>query len=323
MLQQSRKGPVDGPFRFWEDSPKMATADKSTQGALHSAVMHLLRPLVRILLNHGVPFATFAEIARWVYVEVADKEFGIEGRKQTDSRISIITGLTRKDVARVKAVEKPEDRASALSYNRAARVVSAWARDYPMEGTASGVAPLPLEGSRRSLADLVRRHSGDMPVRAVVDELLRVGAIRLRDSGEAELLHRHYLPPQGERRKLVYLGDDVADLIATIGHNLAAKPADTMFQRKVFYDNVPLEHLPAVRAAARKRGEAAIDALVGEMAAHDRDANPKVAGTERYRAMVGIYYHEELFAGGEEAPSPAPDASRAKPKRSSGSKGNK
>ncbi len=277
----------------------MAAADKSALGALQSAVMHLLRPLVRILLNHGVPFSTFAEIARWVYVEVADKEFGIEGRKQSDSRISVITGLTRKDVARIKNVEKPEDRASGLSYNRAARVVSAWVREYPLEGTASGVAPLPLEG-RRSVSELVRRHSGDMPVRAVVDELLRVGAIRLRDTGEAELMHKHYLPPQGERRKLVYLGDDVADLIATIGHNLTAKAPDTMFQRKVFYDNVPEEHLPAVRTAARKRGEAAIDALVNEMAVHDRDANPKIEGTKRYRTMVGIYYHEELFAGGAE-----------------------
>jgi hypothetical protein len=292
----------------------MATADKNALGALHSAVLHLLRPLVRILLNHGVPFSTFAEIARWAYVEVADKEFGIAGRKQSDSRISIITGLTRKDVARIKNVEKPEDRASALSYNRAARVVSAWARDYPMEGTVSGVAPLPLEG-RRSVSELVRRHSGDMPVRAVVDELLRVGAIRLRDTGEAELLHRHYLPPQGERRKLVYLGDDVADLIATIGHNLKAKPAETMFQRKVFYDNVPEEHLPAVRSAARKRGEAAIDALVTEIASHDRDANPKAEGTNRYRTMVGIYYHEELFTeGGEPADAPPAGTPRKKEK---------
>ena len=285
----------------------MANAADTERRALHSAVMRLLRPLVRILLNHGVPFNTFAEIARWVYVEVADREFGIEGRKQTDSRVSVITGLTRKDVARIKKLDKPEDQASALSYNRAARVVSAWAREHPMEGTASGVAPLPLEG-RRSLAELIHRHSGDMPVRAVVDELLRVGAIRLRDEGHAELLHRHYLPPQGERRKLVYLGDDVADLIATIGHNLEAPPDQAFFQRKVFYDNIPQEHIAAVRAVARKRGESAIDALVHDMASHDRDATPRVDGTGRFRAMVGIYYHEEMFMDGQ--PDPAPRRKR-------------
>jgi hypothetical protein len=272
--------------------------DKDGRSALHSAVMRLLRPLVRILLDHGVPFATFAEIARWVYVEVAENDFAIAGRKQTDSRISVITGLTRKDVARIKKVDKPEDEAAALSYNRAARVVSAWVRNYPMEGTSSGVASLPLDG-RRSLAALIHKYSGDMPVRAVIDELLRVGAIRIRESGEAELLHRHYMPPQGERRKLVYLGDDVADLISTIGHNLTAKPADALFQRKVFYDNIPAEHLPSVRAVARKRGEAAIDALVNDMGAHDRDANEKVDGEGRFRAMVGIYYHEEMLTPGK------------------------
>jgi len=293
--------------------PVPVPSDTESRGALHAAVMTLLRPLVRILLNHGVPFTTFQEIARWVYVEVAEKHFALPGRKQTDSRVSILTGLTRKDVARIRRVEKPDDRAEALSYNRAARVVSAWVRDYPMEGTVSGVSPLPLEGEA-SLSSLIRRYSGDMPVRAVMDELLRVGAIRIRDNGEADLIYRHYLPPVGERRKLVYLGDDVADLISTIGHNLEAPPSKTLFQRKVFYDNIPVEHIEAVRAVARKRGEAAIDALVHDMAAHDRDVNPKIEGTARIRAMVGIYYHEEMFTP-ETSQSAPRGMKRGRPRR--------
>ncbi|HET9577366.1 MAG TPA: DUF6502 family protein [Usitatibacter sp.] len=271
-----------------------ALPEAANRDALYSAVLRLLRPLVRILLNRGVPYNMFAEIARWAYVDVAAREFSIPGRKQTDSRVSVLTGLTRKEVARIKGLEKPEDRAAELSYNRAARVMSAWIREYPMEGTASGAAPLPLEG-RHGFSELVRRHSGDMPVRAVIDELERIGAVRTRDSGEIELLTRHYIPQQGQKRKLVYLGDDVADLIATIGHNLEAKPSEAMFQRKVFYDNVPEEQLEAQRALARRRGEATVDALVREMAAHDRDANPKLQGTGRHRAVVGIYYHEAPY----------------------------
>ena len=290
-----------------------APVETDARGALHAAVMRLLRPLVRILLNHGVPFDTFQEIARWVYVEVAEKDFALPDRKQTDSRVSVLTGLTRKDVARIRKVEKPEDRAAALSYNRAARVVSAWVREYPMEGTVNGVSPLPLEGPD-SLSDLIRRHSGDMPVRAVVDELLRVGAIHVRDSGEAQLVQRHYLPPPGQRRKLVYLGDDVGDLIATIGHNLESPPEKAFFQRKVFYDNIPQEHIAAVRAVARKRGESAIDALVHDMAAHDRDATPRIDGTGRFRAMVGIYYHEEMFTDGKPDRAPGAKPGRRKEK---------
>jgi Family of unknown function (DUF6502) len=101
----------------------------------------------------------------------------------------------------------------------------------------------------------------------------------------------------------------VADLIATIGHNLDARPGRAFFQRKVFYDNIPEERMAQVREAARKRGESAIDALVSDLAVHDRDANPKVDGTGRMRAMVGIYYHEAVF-------TPAESASTGRAKRS-------
>ena len=259
--------------------------------ALLAAVLHLLKPLVRILLRHGVPHSTFAEVARWAYVEVADKHFALPGKKITDSRISVLTGLTRKEVARIRAETLPEDTESFQSYNRAARVVSAWALEYPAKG---GAKRLPLEGEH-SVASLVKRHSGDMPVRAVVDELLRVGAIRLGPEGDVELLNRHYLPPQGERRKLVYLGEDAGDLISTIAHNLEAAPKDTFFQRKVFYDNVPEPQVAEARAVARRLGEQTIDKLLIELSPFDRDVNPSVEGEGRMRVVTGIYYYEEAF----------------------------
>jgi hypothetical protein len=177
-------------------------------------------------------------------------------------------------------------------------VVSGWVRDFPMEGTTAGTAPLPMDGEP-SFSALVRRYSGDMPVRAVLDELLRVGAVRRNAEGEVELIHRHYLPPQGETRKLVYLGHDTADLISTIAHNLDAPPDKTFLQRKVFFDNIPVEHLAQIRLAARQHGEPLLDDLATEFSRHDRDVNPEIEGTQRMRAVVGIYYYEEPFAGDE------------------------
>ncbi|MEX1290347.1 MAG: DUF6502 family protein, partial [Desulfobacterales bacterium] len=56
--------------------------------SLYAAVLKLLRPLMRILLRNGVSYGTFADLAKWIYVDVAAKEFGIKGRKQTTSRVS-------------------------------------------------------------------------------------------------------------------------------------------------------------------------------------------------------------------------------------------
>jgi hypothetical protein len=283
--------------------------------SLFSAVRRLLRPLVRILLDRGVAFERFADLAREVYVDVAESEFRIPGRKQTVSRVSVLTGLSRKEVVRVQSSATPEDDEAAASYNRAARVVTGWIQDHPMEGTSSGAAPLPVDGPG-SFAELVRRYSGDMPVRAVLDELMRVDAVRMRGH-EVELVYKHYIPPIGETRKLVYLGEDTSDLISTIGHNLTASPHEARFQRKVFYDNLPVESLPEIRALTREKAERILDELAREMSRHDRDVNPAVDGTGRMLAVVGIYFSEEPFFHQQDtAASPAGTADRrTKPTR--------
>ena len=282
--------------------------------ALNTAVLKLLRPLCRLLLRNHVPFAAFEEMAKHVYVQTALEDFGIPGKKPTLSRASILTGLTRKDVQRIVAEPEPLASTPDDGYNRAARVLTGWARDPDFHGPNGKPAPLHPSEGEASFAALVRRYSGDMPVRAVLDELLRVGAVRMR-GGEVELLQRHYIPPLGDERKLVYLGDDAADLIATIGHNLGAQAGETRFQRKVFYDNVPAESLPEVRRVARERGERLLDELARELSRHDRDVNPARGGTGRMRIAVGIYFAEEPF-GAE--PNRAPQPSGARSRRTAG-----
>jgi hypothetical protein len=142
---------------------------------------------------------------------------------------------------------------------------------------------------------LVRRYSGDMPVRAILDELLRVRAVELLEDGRIRLLARSYVPATGEVEKLGILGTDVADLIATIDRNLRCPPSEAYFQRKVQYDNLPTEVMQELQILAREHAQAFIEQLDRWMAARDRDVNPTVQGTGRKRAMLGIYYFEEDF----------------------------
>jgi len=81
---------------------------ENVTGAVSAAVGRLIRPLVRILLRNGIPFGAFADIVKRVYVEVATEEFGLPGRKQSKSRVSILTGLSRKEVLRVPRLPDPD-----------------------------------------------------------------------------------------------------------------------------------------------------------------------------------------------------------------------
>jgi hypothetical protein len=266
---------------------------------LSAAVLRLLRPLVRILLRNGVSYSTFSDFVKWVYVDVASKEFGIEGRKQSTSRVSVITGLSRKEVMRVRKLPKPDDSASTERYNRAARVIAAWRRDRNFLDAEGRPAPLPMAGADVSFSELVKRFSGDVPVRATLDELIRVGAVERLEDGSVSLLTRTYIPERSDADKLHILGTDVAHLMSTFDHNLKSDPIGPFFQRKVAYDNLPDEVLPGFRKHSAKKAQTLLESLDRWLAQRDRDVTPTVKGSGRNNAGIGIYYFEEPYSIGK------------------------
>lgn len=260
--------------------------------ALSTATLTLLRPLVRILLRNNVSHQTFTELAKQAYVEVAQKEFGLPGKKQTTSRIAILTGLTRKEVQRLLAAPAGAEQGTTEEYHRAARVITGWVRD-PDFREKGHPFPLHMEGKRASFSELVKRYSGDIPVRAMLDELLRVGAVKQLKDGRICLLSRGYIPQKDPVEKLHVLGTDTADLIATIDHNVHQSPSKARFQRKVMYDNVPVAAAQEFRILAAAQGQELLEALDRWLSHRDRDVNPASKGTGRVRVGLGLYHFEE------------------------------
>lgn len=263
--------------------------------ALSAALSRVFRPLVRILLRHGVSFNTCTEILKAVYVDVAMNEFAIEGRKPSVSRTSVITGLTRKEVMRVRQNPKPEDGGTTEKYNRAARVISGWLREKGFVDAHGEPIVLALEGKEPTFATLVKRFSGDVPTRAILDELLRVGAVVREKGGRLRLVSHAYIPHDSEMDKVNILGTDVGALIATIDHNMQHGRDAPRYQRKVAYDNLPDGVLPEFRALSAEQAQALLEQLDKWLARHDRDTDPELTGTGRNRAGIGIYYFEERY----------------------------
>ena len=267
-------------------------ANTGLGAALSEAAQAVLRPLVRILLRNGVAYGAFAELTRRVYAEVAEREFALAGRKQTVSRISTLTGLTRKEVTRIQSEEGPSQ-ADNERYTRPARVISGWVREKRYHDRRGRPAELQMEGDARSFSALVREFSGDIPPRAMADELARVGAIEIMPEGKVRLLTRAYIPRGDQVEKLGILGADVADLIRTIDHNLTCAPGEAYFQRRVSYDNIPREMLPTLTKQLSRKAQSCLESMDRVLAAADRDRSPAVKGTGRARTGVGIYYFEE------------------------------
>ena len=274
----------------------MAAIGEDLAQALIRALRRALRPFVRVLIRYGVGYRAFVTVAKQVYVSVAAEEFRIANRHHSISRIAILTGLPRKDVAQTLK-EGTGDLAARPGENhgRIARILSGWRHDHRFLDSRGRPSALPFAGRGASFSKLVRRYGADVPARAALDEMLRMEAVRKRKDGYLLLVAETFVPADLELDKLDILGADVADLVAAIDHNLVAEPAERFVQRKSTYDNVPRQDAVKLHKLATKYAERFIARIDALFAKHDRDVNPSLKGTDRERVVVGVWYFAEDY----------------------------
>lgn len=260
----------------------------SIQTSLSAAVRAILRPLVRVLLRNGVSYGSFADLAKQVYVEVAFSEFAPQGKKQTVSRVSALTGLTRKETKRLSEADSDVSQDSEQRYNRAVRVISGWLHDSQFHDARGQPADLPVEGEHASFSQLVKRYSGDMTVQSMLQLLKQAATVEQRED-RVVLLQHAYVPSNDDAETLRILGVDSAELIATIDHNLVSAPEQRRFQRKVAYTGMDAAAVARFRLLSAQRNQQLLeeyDQWLSQRAAEQHDS-----GT--CYVSVGIYYYED------------------------------
>ena len=253
------------------------------ESKLMDAARRILYPLVRILLRNGIPSDALTELVRKTYVDVAEAEFQIDGKKQTTARISVITGLNRKEVARLRGVPALTDE-DQKRWNRAAKILGAWLRDPEFQDRKGDPLDLAFDEGEPSFAQLVKKHSGDMQPKAIADELLRVGAIEFV-ADRYRMTARGYVPAQDPESIAEILGIDTAEFIETVDHNMQAGPDDKLFQLKVLSDNVPVKYVDEFNAYSRRLARPVLEELNRWLA--ERDLKRDWSGDDD-RAVLGL-----------------------------------
>lgn len=266
-------------------------AGESHPAAFQAATARVLRSLARVLLRYGVSIQACIDLSKRAYIEAAQSDLALPGRRMSQSRVALITGLTRKDVARLQSSNFEDDDQALARINRAGRVVAGWRRDAEFRDAHGSPAALRLDNGMPSFMKLVRRYSGDIPARAVLDELTRSGSAIAVD-GRVELTSPA-VPATEDAEKIALLGTDVADLVETIAHNLQARSSARRYQRKVMYDNLSQEAVAEFSRMAAERSQQLLEEFDRWLARHDRDVTGERGGTGRMRAGVGIYFFEE------------------------------
>ena len=193
---------------------------------LHKALVMLmariLRPVARIAMRHSMSSIEFEEIARWVFVDVAlrDPQLSLSGRsKQFKSRAAILTGLSRKEVMRLSRQPQPGENGEVLCRNRAARVLAGWMSP-PYADSRGKPRVLPIKNGGDSFVQLVKSCGGDVPYRAILDELMESGVVERVNGKSLRLKSSGKLYPRGSQEGLIRAGESLEGALASIDKHL-------------------------------------------------------------------------------------------------------
>lgn len=257
---------------------------EADQSKLHRMLERILVALARILIRHNVGYPTFSEIAKKAFVEVATNEYGLRARPASKSRVSLLTGINRRDVARVQ--ESSSLPQGNVVYNPVFRLVSVWIRDDRYRGGDGEPLVLPIRGDAPSLEALRRECCHDVSESAVLRELISLGIAKLEGSESIQLLTPGYIPRNDALSKLELMGIDVAVLLNTIDGNIAGD-VEPLFQRKVSFHDVSERGVALLNAVAGRDAQQLLENLDQTLGAHRDQQDGQFAG-------LGIY----VFADG-------------------------
>jgi len=271
-----------------------------SQRPIVTASLRWLRPIARWLLKSGVTWKEFAELARAVFVSVAAEEFGLRGRPTNVSRIALLTGMTRREVRRYREsqVETPaEDVRAEDDLNHASRVLAGWHLDSEFIDELGQPRALDAKGEGATFEQLVRRYAGDIPATALIKELVRSSSIERTTDGRYRALRRFYMPRAMDGRAVERAGAVIADLAATVEHNLtrdAAQPP--RFEGRAQNRHIDRRQLPAFRAFMEREGEAFLERCDEWLSAHEaqQDEGTPIA---TLRLGVGVFAIQEQMVG--------------------------
>ena len=230
--------------------------------ALITALRLLLRPLVKLMLNNRITYPYLINLLKEVFVEVAKADFKVEGKRQSDSRITLLTGVHRKDVRRFRLQGNAGEDAPG-SIGLGGQLVSRWCADADYQddnGHPSPLPRLPQDHGEPSFDSLVESVSKDIRSRAVLDEWLRLGVVHISEDDVVWLNTEAFVPEKGFEEKAYYLGKNLHDHIAACANNLEGKNAP-MMERSVYYDGVTPNDIEKLVEIAKEAGMNALQTV--------------------------------------------------------------
>lgn len=261
------------------------------QRRLLDAVMRCMRPIAKMLLGAGVSYVQFEEVSKRAFVAQALGEPDAKGRTTNVSRVAVRTGLSRKEVSRVKQLLDGTTRSddATIQIGRPARALQLWHSEPAFLDDSGSPIDLPFDGGEQTFAGLVKLVGGDVPAGAVRAELLAAGGMVELPNGKFRVQKRFFVPATLDEDLIVGFSFIVAPLLETLSRNVD-DPSTALIQRVAYSDHLPPDTLAEFRDVSHAQAEGLMNSI--DKWISQREDLSDAGGDQAKRVGVGVFYFE-------------------------------
>jgi hypothetical protein len=271
---------------------KPGPPEQDSSSLLLEALARVLMPLVRLLIARGVTYQATAEMLKRVYVLAARTHLK-PGEEETGTRLSLLTGLNRKEIKRLTDGEtKPVELEGITSHAAAIHAVWTTQRRFRERNGAPRVLSRYSRDKQPSFDELVRNITTDHRPAALLEELVRLGLVDMDEEGNVALRVREpFLSKSSFADRLLPLAENLEDHAAASVSNALAEQAPFL-ERSVFSDELSEESAEALHELVRKRWKDVHDEVIAAaIACEKQDKEEGKPGNSRIR--MGMYFYSQ------------------------------
>ena len=246
-------------------------------------------PIARFLLMHGISYPEFSHICRIAFARVASDEYGLRGRPTNVARIAAITGISRKEVARIRDESANYDDNPRVRLSPLSDVLHVWYTHERYLGSDGTPKELALTGKGANFGELVKSCAGDLPSSALRAELIRSGAVVQTADGLYRPTRRESVPTGFDEKLITSLSFNLKGLASTIAHNSStSRKGPGRIERFIESGALDEASKAALRGLVRSRIVGFSESIDDLFAQYDPEGVP-----EGERVAVGVYYYED------------------------------
>ncbi|MFM8899190.1 MAG: DUF6502 family protein [Burkholderiales bacterium] len=268
------------------------------------SVLRLFKPAARLLLRHGVSYRAFCIPLKRVFLQAAEEELDSRQMPKTDSALTLLSGVHRRDVRELLRDAAASKAAAARQpKSLASEVVARWMFEPAYRhavgkqtGKRKGPArPLERGPQPGSFDSLVASVSQDIRPRAMLDELVRLGVAKETEDG-VELVADGFVTREGFAELAAFFADNLHDHLAAATANLQGD--NNFLEQSIFVDQITSASATQLQKAAVLVWKQAFETVMSQAQERfDADAKQAQPDQRNQRARFGIYFYNTPMDG--------------------------